>query len=291
MNAKPSKYVRKVGWACLFAAAAWAQTGPPDASWGADRLAAHVASGDTAVAVEAARALGELKDNAVAFNALAGAVENKKLAAPVRLAAIRALEGYGEPRAATSLIAVLGHDGVRWAAADALLNFKSDDVTSRLVRTLTADKKAKRRATAAYALGRSREAAAFPSLLAALRDGNAEVRVRACAAAAAYGDRAAVEPLIANLRTDKDWRGRVAAAQALAVVRDDRSVKPLNEALDDKRPEVRAAAAASLAAIGDARAMDPLRTRVKKEKDETARAAMTRALDDLKAAILSEVKP
>jgi HEAT repeat protein len=274
-----------------YAGAAWAQIGPPEPGWGADRLAAHLTSDDTAVAVDAAKALAELKYNAVAFNALAGAVENKKLDAPVRLASIRALEGYGEPRAATSFIAVLGHDDVRWAAADALLSFKSADVTSRLVRVLSSDKKAKRRATAAYALGRFRDAAAFQPLLAALRDRDADVRARACAAAAAYGDRAAVEPLIANLRTDKKSRGRLAAAQALGVVRDERSVRPLAEALNDKKAEVRAAAAVSLAAVGDARAMDPLRARLKKEKDKAARAAMTQALDDFKTAILSEVKP
>jgi HEAT repeat protein len=61
--------------------------------------------------------------------------------------------------------------------------------------------------------------------------------------------------------------------------------------LNDKKAEVRAAAAVSLAAVGDARAMDPLRARLKKEKDKGARAAMTQALDDLKTAILSEIKP
>ena len=291
MDTGLSKYVRRVGWALLFAAAAWAQVGPPEPSWGADRLASCVTGGDTAVAVDAARALAKLKNSAVAFNALAGAVENKKLDAPVRLAAIRALEGYGEPRAAASFMAVLGHDDVRWAAADALLKFKSSDVTSRLLRILSSDKKAKRRATAAYALGRYRDAAAFQPLLAALRDRDADVRARACAAAASYGDRAAVEPLIANLQTDKKTRGRLAAAQALGVVRDERSVRPLAEALNDKKAEVRAAAAVSLAAIGDARAMDPLRARLKKEKDKAARAAMTQALDDFKTAILSEIKP
>lgn len=291
MDKGVSKYVRTGGWVLLLGAAAWAQVGPPDPSWGADRLAAHLTGGDTAVAVEAAKALAELKDSAVAFNALAGAVENKKLDAPVRLAAVRALEGYGAPRAAASFIAVLGDDDVRWAAADALLKFKSADVTGQLVRILSSDKKAKRRATAAYALGRFRDAAAFQPVLRALGDRDADVRARACAAAAFYGDSAAVEPLIANLQNDKDARGRLAAAQALGVVRDERSVRPLSEALSDKNVEVRAAAAASLAAVGDARAMDPLRARLKKEKDKIARAAISQALDDLKAAILSEVKP
>jgi len=285
------KYITKIVCLFLFTAAASAQTGPPDASWGVDRLAAAVKSKDTAFAVEAVKALAEIKNSPVAFNALAGAVENKRLEAPVRFTAIRALEQYGEPRAAANLIAVLGDDDVRWAAADALLHFKSDALTAQLVKTLNRDKKSKRRAAAAYALGRFRAAAAYEPLLAALRDGNVEVRIRACAAVAAYGDRAGVEPLIVNLKTDKDWRGRLAAVRALGLVCDDRSVRPLGAALNDKKAAVRAGAAASLAAIGDVRAMDLLRARSRKEKDAAAREAITQALADLKAAVLSEVKP
>ena len=272
-------------------AAAAAQTGPPDASWGADRLASTVRTGDTAVAVEAAKALAEIKDNEIAYAALAGAVESRKLDAPVRLAAVRALEGYGDARAAESYLRVLGDDDVRWAAADALLRFRSDGLTSRLMNVVATDKKAKRRAAAAYALGRFRDAASFPTLLSALRDRDEEVRIRACAAVAAYNDRAAVEPLIANLESDKKWRGRVAAAAALGVVHDERSVRPLAAALDDKRAEVRATAAASLAAIGDMRAMDPLRTRLKREKDGDVHKAIAQALDGLKAGVLEGVKP
>jgi HEAT repeat protein len=277
--------------AILALGAAAAQTGPPDASWGADRLASTVRTGDTAVAVEAAKALAEIKDSEVAYLALAGAVESRKLDAPVRLASIRALQNYGDARAAECYVGVLGDDDVRWAAADALIHFRTDGVTSRLMNVLAGDRKAKRRAAAAYALGRFREPAAFPTLLAALRDKDEEVRIRVCAAVAAYNDRAAVEPLIANLETDKKWRGRVAAASALGAVPDERSVRPLSAALDDKQPEVRATAAASLAAVGDMRAMDPLRARSKKEKDAAARKAIAQALEDLKAGVLERVKP
>jgi HEAT repeat protein len=65
----------------------------------------------------------------------------------------------------------------------------------------------------------------------------------------------------------------------------------LGAALNDKKAAVRAGAAASLAAIGDVRAMDLLRARSRKEKDAAAREAITQALADLKAAVLSEVKP
>jgi HEAT repeat protein len=277
--------------ACALAATAAAQTGPPEASWGVDRLASAVRTGDAAVAVEAAKVLAEMRGNEVAFAALAGAVEDRRREAPVRLAAITALQRTGDARAATCYLNVLGDEDVCWAAADALIYFRDGAVTSRLTNILAADKKARRRAAAAYALGRRRDAAAFPTVLAGLRDREAEVRVRACAAAAAYNDRAAVEPLLANLAGDKDWRGRLAAALALGVVHDERSVKPLGAALDDKQAEVRAAAAASLAAIGDMRAMDPLRARFKREKDESVREAIAGALEDLKAGVLKGVKP
>ncbi|UCH78936.1 MAG: HEAT repeat domain-containing protein, partial [Candidatus Coatesbacteria bacterium] len=239
----------------LTCATAAAQPGPPEASWGADRLAAVLKSGDTAAAVEAAKALAELTDSAVAFTALTAAVENGKLAPAARAAAIEALVRYGDARAAESFLRVLGEEEVRWAAADALLHFKSGAVTSRLITIVRGDKKAKRRATAAYSLGRFREPEGFAPLREALDDDKAEVRIRACAALAAYDDRRAVEPLIRNVETDKDRLARRAAVEALARVPDERSVRPLAAALHDKEAEVRAAAAESLAAIGDVRAI------------------------------------
>ncbi len=275
-------------WATGFAAA---QTGPPDAGWGADRLAAAVRGKDTAVAVAAAQALGELTEDAAAAAALNEAVINGKLEAEVRVAAVAALARAGDERAVESLLAVLGDDNVRWPAADALLAFNSEAVAAKLVAILSGDRDGKRRAGAAYALGRARPGAALEPLRKALRDEEPEVRVRACAAVAAYGDRTAVEPLIINLATDTDWRGRRAAADALGVLGDGRAVTGLAARLDDRRPEVRAAAAASLAAIGDMRAMDPLRARAKKERDGAARAAMETALQTLKTTVLSDIKP
>ncbi|MGD8718522.1 MAG: HEAT repeat domain-containing protein [Candidatus Zixiibacteriota bacterium] len=285
------KRVTTIFFGVLGATAAWGQGGPPDPSWGADRLAAALTSDDTAYAVEAAGALARLEGSEVAFAALSGAVENDGLNAAVRVAAIRALESTGDSRAAASFLTVLGDDDVRWAAADALLPFKSDALRERLVEVLSGDKKSRRRATAAYALGRLRDDAAFRPLLDALGDEAEEVRVRACAAAAAYGDRAAVEPLIARLTEDKKWKVRLAAAEALGVVTDDRAVRPLCEALDHKKPEIRIAAAESLAAIGDMRAMDALRGRLKVERDDDVTEALTKAVDDLTAAVLHGAKP
>jgi len=282
---------RTLVFTALTCAAAAAQPGPPEASWGADRLAAVLKSGDTAAAVEAAKALAELTDSTVAFAALTGAVENGKLDAAVRAASIEALVRYGDARAAESFLRVFGEEEVRWAAADALLHFKSEAVTSRLITVLRADKKEKRRATAAYALGRFQEPEGFAPLQEALDDAKAEVRVRACAALASYGDRRAVEPLIRKVETDKDRNARRAAAEALGRVPDERSVRPLAAALYDKEAEVRIAAAKSLAAIRDVRALDALRDRLPREKDPPTREAITRALEELKAAVLSEVKP
>jgi len=277
-------------WTLALAAAAWAQVGAPDASWGADRLAAAMRGKDAAVAVEAAKALGELKDDAAAFDALASAVTDAKLDATVRSAALRALEKRGDARATTCLVATLGDERLGSAAAEALARYPSPELTKQLGQIAAGDKKAKRRADAVYALGRLHDASAFQPLLATMRDKDAEVRARACLAVAAYNDQKAVEPLLVNLNTDKDWRGRLAAAQALGLVRDERSVKPLCERLEDDRAEVRGAAACSLAAIGDVRAMDPLRAGVAKEKNDAARAAMTAALEKIKADILKGVK-
>jgi len=274
----------------LVAAAALAQTGPPDAGWGADRLAAALKSKDTAVAVEAAKALGTLTDSAVAFGALAAAVTDRALVAEVRGAALQALKERGDARATSYMLAALGDDAVGREAAEALRAFPSAELTAQLINILATDKKGRRRADAAYALTLLRDVTASQALTTALRDGDVEVRVYACAGVAALGDAAAVEPLVVNLKTDNHWRGRHAAAQALGAFKDPRAVKPLCERLADDRAEVRTAAAESLAALGDVQAMDPLRARLKVEKDDTARAAIARALEKLKEDVLKGVK-
>jgi HEAT repeat protein len=275
----------------IMATAAAAFAGPPDASWGADRLAATVNGKDTAVAVEAAKAMGGMRDSAVAYAALTAAATNKKLVPDVRAAAIKALVVYGNAAAADEIIrGALGDPDVNAYAADALVAFKSADVGSKVAAVATADKEPARRAAAAELLGRLRPAVAYDTLVTAAADKNAEVRVATVRAFGRLGDDRAVEPLVKAL-DDKDWRVRHGACVALAGFKAGSSVKPLCECLEDGRGEVRCAAAATLAAIGDERALEPLRERFKEDNDADAKQAMAKAIDDMKMSFLKGIKP
>jgi len=274
--------------------AAWAAdgaVGPPDASWGADRLAAALQGPDAAVAVAAAAALGELRESAVAYAALSGATANRKLAPQVRGASVKALAGYGDARATMTLVGVLGDKDVGYAAASALPAFASPALTTALITTLRGDKDAAKRAAAAGVLGRVRGAGAADALAAALTDKDAGVRAAAADALGGLGDAAATEPLCAVATGDKDWRARWAAAKALGVLKDERAVTALCGRLEDKRPEVRATAAASLTAVGDVRALDPLRARYKVEKDAATKRAMGAAIEGMTKAVVEGIKP
>lgn len=276
---------------CLTSLAAAALAEPPDASWGADRLAATVNGKDTAVAVEAAKALGSMRDSAVAYTTLTTAATNKKLVADVRAAAIKALVVYGNAAAADDIIrGALGDPAVNTYAGDALLALNSAEVGGKVAAVATGDKDPARRAAAAELLGRLRPASAYDTLVKAAGDKTADVRVAAARAYGRLGDERAVEPLLKALE-DKDWRVRHAACLSLAGFKDDSSVKPLCERLSDGRGEVRCAAAATLAAIGDERALDPLRARFKTENNDDAKQAIAKAIDDIHMSVLKGIKP
>jgi HEAT repeat protein len=76
------------------------------------------------------------------------------------------------------------------------------------------DKDAQKRVKAAQALAASCDARAVEPLVAALKDPEASVRVAAVQALGQLGDRSAIEPLI-EATSDEDWRVRAALARAL----------------------------------------------------------------------------
>lgn len=280
-------------WAVISVSAAAglvnAQTEMPTPDWGTERLAVSIKDKNVAIAVAAAEALAKIPDEE-AFQVLALSVTDDSVNRDARIAAIKGLRERGDARATSHLLGALGDKEVGESAAETLAYFPSDELTQNLIRVLREDKRPARRADAAFALGRLRDERAVQPLAQAIRDPAVEVRVSACAALARLGDAGAVQPLIVNLGTDNDWRGRLAAAEALACFHDPRAVRPLCDRLDDNRAEVRAAAARALAALGDVAAIDPLRTKMKTEKNENARAAMSQALEKLKNDVLKGTK-
>jgi hypothetical protein len=85
------------------------------------------------------------------------------------------------------------------------------------------------------------------------------------------------------LSQSDDFRLRVDAALRLGNSGDPKARKPLEGALDDAHPSVRQAAATGLSRLGDALAIPALDARVSKEANAPTKAALKKAIDELKA--------
>lgn len=85
------------------------------------------------------------------------------------------------------------------------------------------------------------------------------------------------------LSSSDDYRLRLGAALTLGNTGDPKARKPLEGALDDPHPSVRQAAASALAKLGDALAIPALEAVAKKEPNAPTKAAMKKAIADLKA--------
>jgi HEAT repeat protein len=106
-------------------------------------------------------------------------------------------------------------------------------------------------------------ASAVEPLIAALKDGNSNVRSGAAKALGFIMDIRAVEPLITALK-DKDSSVRESAAVSLRKIGTP-AVEPLIAALKNKDTSLRIGAANALGRIKDARAVEPLITALKDE--------------------------
>ena len=104
--------------------------------------------------------------------------------------------------------------------------------------------------------------AAVPSLLAGLAIPGCRVRAVVARMLGALGDRRAVEPLIALLKTgecgDVRFNVRAEAAKALGQLGDARAVEPLMASLADDDGATRTSALEALGRLGDQRAVEPL---------------------------------
>jgi HEAT repeat protein len=206
----------------------------------------------------------------------------------VRTAAARQLGRLGDRRAVERLIPHLHHDspGVRQRAALVLGRLGDLRAMEPLTAAL-ADATDGVRAAAADSLGKLGDRRGVEPLIAALGDGSADVRKEAAwglgaladqddraryaliaalpteagstaaSALGRLGDRRAVEPLIAALKS-ADREVRLSAASSLGEIGDTRAVEPLIAALLDETETVRRVAVMELGALGDRRAEGPL---------------------------------
>jgi HEAT repeat protein len=115
------------------------------------------------------------------------------------------------------------------------------------------------RKRAFYAFGTIAEPSKVDEMITALKDKSVIVRERAAALLGNFKRRSAVDPLIKMLTDKTEWKSvRARAADSLGVLRDERALQPLLDALKDENVEVRASAAAALGNLKDIRAVEPL---------------------------------
>lgn len=145
---------------------------------------------------------------------------------------------------------------------------------------------------------RMKEQRDLRGLLAALRAWMKPARNKAAREALAeIGDAATVDALVGLLK-DADHEVRRGAAQALGIIGDKRAVEPLIAAVRSDRM-IRQTAAIALGALGDARAVDALLAALEDEKDDSYRGSIARALGNLGArqavdalvAVIAQDKP
>ncbi|MCZ6689829.1 MAG: HEAT repeat domain-containing protein [Planctomycetota bacterium] len=138
--------------------------------------------------------------------------------------------------------------------------------------TLLGDKIVSVRQFAAAALGKFGDKRAVEPLVATLwEDRSRDVREMAAEALGDIADERAVKPLVAALKDDDfgfdDHIVRVSAAYALGSIGDKKAVNALLDASETGDSKVRGAAAISLGKIGGARVFERLVTMVKSEGD------------------------
>ena len=234
-------------------------------------------------AAEALRKIGE-----PAVDPLIKALKDEK--SDVRTVAAECLGEIGDARAVEPLIQALKHkdaassvfvveeDGALVPSGGSAkgLSLIGEPAVEPLIQALK-DENPSLRASAALALGVTRDARAVEPLIQALKDEDENVLWNANMALRSIGE-PAMEPLI----KDEDWHVRQATALALGVTGDARAVEPLIQALKDEEFRVRVAAASTLGIIGDTRAVEPL-TQALKDNNEDVREAAKEALENLKA--------
>jgi HEAT repeat protein len=169
--------------------------------------------------------------------------------------------------------------GEQIAAVLTAANPKAEGLPSLLQDLASPD--SARRAAAAGALGKTKDAAAVPALITALGDADADVAREAATSLGFLGNPAAVEPLIAILNNHDGYFHsvvRVAATHSLGQLRDPRAVVSLLNAVHDPIAEASTEAIRALAVLPDPRGLPALLEVVRNEHNfflaTTRRAAI-----------------
>ncbi|MCL2449914.1 MAG: HEAT repeat domain-containing protein [Polyangiaceae bacterium] len=177
-----------------------------------------------------------------------------------------------------------GHPKVRRAVVDALGNFRSIEAMEVLKTVALRDDSYLVEAEAARALGRTRQPAAFDTLVDLLERPSwfDVIRAGAIDGLGALRDDRAVSHLGARVRYGYSARVRRASILSLPKIAADRKTREALELLlDDSDPMVRIDAVRALGELGDPKARAALRDRLETDLDARARRRIREVLRDL----------
>ncbi len=175
----------------------------------------------------------------------------------VRARAALALGSIGDPKVIPALMPLLkdSEDEVRAAVCTALGRFNDPSTFDEIANIILDDPKIEVRQSAARALGDTKNPAAIPFLMEALRDSfwwyEREQSVKILLNAVEKMGTPVVEPLIDALVNDREGTVRKYAAMVLGNLRDIRAIEELGMAMYDLHHEVSLAAAEAIANFGE----------------------------------------
>jgi aminopeptidase N len=233
----------------------------------------------------AAQALAK-SDDPVTIAALGDVLDDTDAPWMVRAEAAAALGRIHAKEGFDRLVRALAtaHPKVRRAVVDAVGAFKTAAAADALKPIALKDASYLVEGEAARALGRTRQASAFDTLLDVLDRPSwyDVIRAGAIDGLAALRDDRATPHLLARIRYGQPSRARRAAILALPKLSSDRkSRETLEQLLDDADPIVRIDVVRALADVGDAKARGPLRDRLEVDLDARVRRRIREVLRDL----------
>jgi aminopeptidase N len=233
----------------------------------------------------AAPALGRL-DDPPSTEALAKALGDDEEFWGVRAEAASALANLRSDEAFAALAAHLGaaHPKVRRAVVHALGSFRTSKAADLLRKVALKDASYLVEAEAARALGATRQASGFDTLVDILdRPSWADViRAGAIDGLANLRDERALPHVIARTRYGVSTRGRRSAILALPKLASDRKAREtLEDLLDQADPYLRVDVVRAIAELGDAKARGALHRQLDRDLDGRVRRRIREALRDL----------
>ena len=252
----------------------------------ADMLRAQLAGAPTARGrMLAAAGLGRL-DDPPSTRALAECLASEQEFWGVRAEAAEALATLrsDEAFAALEANAATAHPKVRRAVMHALGSFRTAKASELLKKSALRDASYLVEAEAARALGATRQAAGFDTLVDVLdRASWADVvRAGALDGLANLRDDRAVPHVVARTRYGVSIRGRRAAIMALPKLASDKKAREtLEDLLDSADPYLRVDVVRAIAEIGDAKSRAPLHRQLDRELDGRVRRRIREVLRDL----------